>query len=73
MFNTLELNADLSRSRQQELLAAAEKLHREQLPRESKSPVLAALGRRLVNLGERLQQSAQMPEQPAYTLNTEQA
>ena len=72
MFNTLELNADLTRIRQQELLAAAEKLHREQLPRESKRPVLAALGKRLVNLGERLQQSAQMPE-PVYTLNTEQA
>jgi hypothetical protein len=53
------------------LLAAAEKLHREQ-PRESRSPVLAALGKRLVNLGERLQSSAQMPE-PVYTLNTEQA
>lgn len=72
MFNSLELNADLTRIRQQELLAAAEKLHREQ-PRESRSPVLAAFGRQLVNLGERLQQSAQMPEQPAYTLNTEQA
>ena len=72
MFNTLELNADLTRLRQQELLAAAEKLHREQ-PRESGNPVLAALGKQLVNLGERLQQSAQMPEQTAYTFNTEQA
>ena len=71
MFNTLELNADLTRIRQQEMIAAAEKLRREQ-PRESRSPVLAALGKQLVNLGERLQHSAQMPE-PVYTLNTEQA
>lgn len=71
MFNMLELNADLTRLRQQELLTAAEKLHREQ-PRVSRSPVLVALGKRLVKLGERLQSSAQMPE-PVYTLNTEQA
>lgn len=72
MFNTFELNADLTRIRHQELLTAAEKLHREQIPHESRSPVLASLGKRLVSLGERLQQSAQMPE-PAYTFNTEQA
>lgn len=73
MLNMLEINADVNRLRQQELLTAAEKRHREQPHESAQSPVLAALGKQLVNLGERLQQSAQMPEQPAYTLNTKQA
>jgi hypothetical protein len=72
MFNMLDLNAELTRLRQQELRQRADQLHREQ-PRSDRSPVLAALGRQLVSLGERLQASAQAQEQPAFELNTKQA
>lgn len=71
MFNTLELNADLTRLHQQELRDNAERLRRQ--PTGSGSPVLAAIGKHLVTIGERLQHSARVQAQPAFELHTKQA
>lgn len=71
MFNALDVTAEQTRLHQQELRDMAAKLHKEQP--STGSPVLAALGRRLVVLGEKLQHSAHMPEQNALELQTKQA
>lgn len=72
MYSTINVNIELTRLRQQELRDQSEKLHREQ-PRANRSPVLTALGRQMINFGQKLQQSAHSAEQPVYELHTKQA
>lgn len=71
MFNMIELHAEMAANRQQELRDLAERSRLDQRDREPNS-MLAALGRQLVSLGERLQHAPDI-EQRTYHLHTERA
>lgn len=69
MFHELHLNAEQTRLHQTELQEMAQRMNREN-ESVSGSPVLSALGKQLVNLGERLQNTAHVSEPRTLRLQT---
>lgn len=72
MNSQLYLNGEQARFHQEEMRRNAS-ASQPQPDTAQRSPVLATVGRHLVNLGERLQYAAQTPEQPVVNLHAKQA